>query len=231
MKILKTNAIIFLFFVIFSCNFSNKKQSRNEWAKNFDFDTAYYQPLRAYNHLSPLLNDIINYVLDSIPYSVSFSVDPYFFLYLSEMDIIENLSHVRGKSIDWDGTVIVYSDDELNQFIKDNDYLRGRYIIPTFTILPEYINNVNEEVGSELKIFLGPPLVDRKNLVVFIYFSVEFRIKDHVRERDNLPDHITWGKTEEFYAYKYNSEGYWDDFALIPIITEWVREKTKYIIE
>ena len=208
----------FLFIVSFSCNFNktNKSHQIDETRENeFFFDTNYFHPLHIDN-IAFLINWTIEDAIE--PYieisdnnrdKVHFGINPRFYGSITDFDILNNLSQIKGKD-----TTIVYNADELNQFINDNNYLKGKTIE---AFVAECFENYLSDDIFDINFLISPPLVDRKNSIVCVLFRKILKINE--------------GYTgyNYFVVYKLTTDCKgWYLFNIIEIQLSWEIEKFGY---
>jgi len=212
---IKILPIVIIFTLFFSCN--NIKKQNLQIQKEFDIcyviDTNYFHPVK-FSQIGFLVNMTVLIILSHFDDTENYSISPVFYKRFSDNDIVNNLYEIQCYNMNESSkisidTVLYYNSDELNEFIKDNNYLKGKSIY--HFISEEYRNKINYNM-SDLYIVLGAPLVDRKNKIVLILSHVIYKYLD------------SYSMHDEIFLYKFlNENNYWYSLDNIAIDLEWTK--------
>ena len=180
--------------VLFSCNYNKTGE--------FVINENYYLPIK-FDDIALLINGVISNALLHFSDSINYNICTFFIDDLENEDVVKNLSRIKGQDSKGRDTTIVYNKNELNQFIKDYEYLKGTSITP---FISEYYKSYVSDDDLERIIFIAPPWVDRKNSIVCIWCSIAYRNENNGYSADN----------NRFFIYKFESDV--DEWYLFNVI-------------
>jgi len=209
-KISKFEIIIFLLSTfLFSCNYTRNKE--------FVIDENYYLPI-TYEDIEILIDMAISFSLVDFPDDINYSIYPNFYDDIEDKDILKNISQMSGNYYDGRDTSFFYCENELNQFIADNNFLKGKSIKPFSSVY--YEKFIIEDYNSDVTILLCPPWVDRRNSIVCILSNTLHKV-EYLRGDYMLSHH--------FFVFKFTINDGWILFNVLPFKQSKVEEALEFI--
>ena len=202
-KINKTQILIITlcFVALFSCKFDKTKTSKQSFFE-FVIDSSFYLPITI-QEVELLINLTIEEGLKHfsnkpVLLGTDFNIISSFDKRLDNDEILKNLSQIKGND-----TTIVYNENELSQFINDNNYLKGKSIKP---FLSEKLQKYISDDYSDVIVVMGSPWIDRQNSIVYILYMFGYKFKNEKYYRGS----------HHLFSYKKNiDKDSWELFNII----------------
>ena len=197
-----------LCFILFSCNFNKNTQSRN--IEDFYINTLGFD-IEQETALHSVVNRTIFITFLIAIDTLECNVYPRFVEKITNQDIIENLSKVHGVALSGNDTTIVYDAEDLAYFNYLINYNKGE---PVSEFASEILGRkFTEEIG-DLNIAIGPPLLDGKNMLIYISYHIMRKEEDGSFTHENV-----------FLAHHVQDiSSPHGLFAKIPIVADWTNE-------